>query len=80
MTSGLLDHEWIVKKLCAAVLQTPRPARHFSSEKESEGMYGPEQRGVGDLSTKLLQPFYKVSLELAFMDVRMLRHMDAPSS
>ncbi len=43
-------------------------------------MYGPEQRGEGDLSAKLLQPFYEVSLELALMDVGMLLQMDAPNS
>jgi hypothetical protein len=80
MTSGLLNHEWTVKKLSAAVSQTARPARHFSSEKENQGDVGPEQRGEGDLSTKLLQPFYKASLELALMHVGMLLQMDAASS
>jgi hypothetical protein len=80
MTSRLLDHEWIVKKVFSAVLQTSKPARHFSSGKESKGMYGPEQRGEAGLSAKLLQPFYKVSLELALMDVGMPLQKDAPSS
>jgi hypothetical protein len=80
MTSRLLDHEWIVKKLLAAVLQTPKASRVFLLREGKRGVYGPEQRGEGDLSAKLLQPFYKASLELALMEVGMLLQMDAPSS